>query len=415
MIAEKSESRNSKPAVLDAAVTTTDQLLAYCRANEWAGYDPYDALNSEIFKALPFLDSRIPRLLLTQALKRSPINVRSLMRVPKTQNPKALGLFLSAFLKLAKVQPGRREDVISLMLDRLIALRSADVPHWCWGYSFAWQTRTIVVPRGTPNLVCTIFVANALLDLYQQRRDPQCLEMAVSAAGYIANDLYWDEGGSGAAGFSYPLRSLRGEIHNANFLAAAFLCRVYQYTGEERLVTQALRVARYSAGKQHADGSWFYGESPTQLWVDNFHTGYNLSGLRQIDEYLETHEFQAQIQRGYEFYRKHFFREDGAPRYFHDRTYPIDIHCVAQSIITLLEFKHLDSGSEPLAFAVLDWAQKNMWDERGYFYYRVLRSCKIRTSYMRWSQAWMFLALATLVHDQTPVPMQDTLLAQASH
>ena len=29
-------------------------LLAYCRANDWAGYDPYDALNSELFKALPF-------------------------------------------------------------------------------------------------------------------------------------------------------------------------------------------------------------------------------------------------------------------------------------------------------------------------------------------------------------------------
>jgi hypothetical protein len=24
-------------------------LLAYCRANDWAGHDPYDALNSRIF------------------------------------------------------------------------------------------------------------------------------------------------------------------------------------------------------------------------------------------------------------------------------------------------------------------------------------------------------------------------------
>jgi hypothetical protein len=42
-----------------------------------------------------------------------------------------------------------------------------------------------------------------------------------------------------------------------------------------------------------------------------------------------------------------------------------------------------------------------MWDSRGFFYYRVLRSCTIRTSYMRWSQAWMLLALATLLDGQT--------------
>ena len=74
----------------------TLKLLAYCRANDWAGYDPYDALNSRLFTALPFLNARLPRLCLTQALKRSPINIRPLALIPKTQNPKAMALFLSA-------------------------------------------------------------------------------------------------------------------------------------------------------------------------------------------------------------------------------------------------------------------------------------------------------------------------------
>ena len=38
----------------------TLQLLDYCRSNDWAGYDPYDALNSKLFEALPFLNSRTP-------------------------------------------------------------------------------------------------------------------------------------------------------------------------------------------------------------------------------------------------------------------------------------------------------------------------------------------------------------------
>ena len=38
----------------------------------------------------------------------------------------------------------------------------------------------------------------------------------------------------------------------------------------------------------------------------------------------------------------------------------------------------------------------HMWDERGFFYYRVLRGLTIRTPYMRWSQAWMLLALVRM-------------------
>jgi hypothetical protein len=374
------------------------KLLDFCQANDWAGYDPYDALNSKVFEALPFLNSRIPRIVLTQGLKRSPFNIRKLLFIPKVQNAKAIALFLAAFIKLSRAEEVNVGHLIPTMVDRLIALRSPGVPYWCWGYSFPWQTRTIIVPAGAPNLVCTTFVASALLDAYEQSQDSACLSMAVSAAEYILNELYWSGDGS-AVGFSYPQPSLRLEVHNANFLATALLCRVYKHTGEEKFIAPALRVARYSAAKQRADGSWWYAEGPSQRWIDNFHTGYNLCALRSISRDSNTAEFDSRIRKGFDFYRAHFFREDGAVRYFHDRTYPIDIHCVAQSIITLVELQDLDSGNIPLARSVLQWAVDRMWNDRGYFYYRVLRSGTIRTPYMRWSLAWMFLAMSTLLCD----------------
>ena len=98
--------------------------LKYCRENDWAGYDPYDALNSGLFKSLPILDHRIPRLVMTQVLKRSPINFRALIMMPKTQNPKALALFLTSFLKLSTAQLPDREQLIEYMIERLIELRS---------------------------------------------------------------------------------------------------------------------------------------------------------------------------------------------------------------------------------------------------------------------------------------------------
>ncbi|HWO37038.1 MAG TPA: hypothetical protein VNO32_50320 [Candidatus Acidoferrum sp.] len=410
---ERANHHGSPEPLRDATL----KLLAYCESRNWAGVDPYDALNSRIFQALPILDRRIPRLILTQALKRSIFDIRPLLRVSGAQNPKALGLFLMSLLKLSKLGLVHGTDPAAEMIRSLESLRSTNSKYWCWGYSFPWQTRTLLVPRWEPNLVCTTFIANALLDTYEQTGQSRFLEMALSSARFILNELYWTDGDS-IAGFAYPLPSMRNNVHNGNLLGAALFCRVARHTGEKMFIEPALKVARYSASRQHNDGSWDYGEAPTQRWIDNFHTGYNLDALRTIGNALETDEFEMRVRRGFEFYRAHFFREDGAARYFHDRTYPIDIHCVAQSIITLVNFRHLDPGNIQLAQRVLDWAMKHMWDEKGFFYYRVLRTRTIRTSYMRWSQAWMLLAMSTLLGESRteaqPAMAQDSKAAVQS-
>lgn len=434
---------------LDELKSNILKLLAYCQSNNWSGYDPYDALNSKIFEALPFLNFRLFRLAFTQVMKRLPINLRPLLLIPKTQNPKAIALFLMAFLKLDKLGLLEDKDLIPQMIHKLIDLRSPDnlinlvgrksqvasgqeseqktrnpqpatcnskletrnpqpvtctlhpeicSSYWCWGYSFPWQTRTILVPRSAPNLVCTTFVANALMDAYERSHDSLCLEMAVSAAEYIQNELYWEEGES-VASFSYPLPGIRSETHNANFLGAALLCRAFKFCGERRYLNSALKVARYSSGRQRNDGSWDYGEHSTQRWVDNFHTGYNLCALRAISDYAEASEFDGAIQRGFEFYCNNFFREDGAPKYFHTRTFPLDSHSAAQSIITLVQFRGLKGNNDDLASSVLKWATANMWNKNGYFYYQLYPAFTSKISYMRWSQAWMLLSLATLLED----------------
>jgi len=376
----------------DVQIVAT-RLLAYCIAQNWAGYDPYDALNSPLFRLFPFLNHKVPRLVLTQALRRSPVNFRGLLGVPKTQNPKGVALFLAALLKTPQLGTAQ---LISSLRDTLLALRAPGTPYWCWGYNFPWQTRTLVVPVGTPNLVTSVFVGQSLLDLYDRSADQDCASIAESTANYILKELYWTEGRD-CAGVGYPLPSMRHQIHNANFLGSAFLARVYGLTGEVRYLDGALRLARYSASRQRADGSWVYGEETTQQWVDNFHTGFNLCALHQIDQLLATDEFEAHIRHGFDFYRDHFFREDGAPRYYHNKTYPIDIHCVAQSIITLLTLPELRPDNSVVARTVFEWSRKHMWNERGFFSYRVLRGCTIHIPYMRWSQAWMLLALSTLL------------------
>lgn len=388
---------------LDELDVIVMRLLDYCKKNNWAGFDPYDALNSRLLTGTPLLKSRICRIAFTQIIKRLPINIRPLLLISKVENPKAIALFLMAFIKLSRLGRLGDQGLVQQMIDKLVDLRSPHSSYWCWGYSFPWQTRTILVPSGEPNLVSTCFVSNALLDAFELKGNRDCLNMAVSAAEYIVNELYWTDHG-GVASFSYPLPSQRSQVHNANFVAAALLLRVYKHTGEKILLEHALNVARFSATKQKRDGSWDYGEVSTQGWVDNFHTGYNLCALSSMCENAESSEFMPHIQRGLAFYRRYFFREDGAPRYFHNHTYPIDIHSVAQSIITLITLKDLGIDNLALAKSIFTWAISHMWDKDGYFYYRVLPIGTNKISYMRWSQAWMLLALTTfLEHLDSPV------------
>lgn len=393
---------NKPDAVREQVEYTCQKLLEYCLTRDWAGFDPYDALNSRALDFVPLVNNRIIRIALTQINKRFPINLRPLLLVSKEQNPKAIALFLMSFVKLSRIKLLDKKELIGSMIEKLVTLRSKNSSYCCWGYSFPWQTRTILVPRGAPNLICTTFAANALLDAFESNAEEHSLRMAVSAGEYILNELYWENGAS-VAGFRYPLPSSRARVDNANFLAAALLCRVYKHTFDKKFLEPALKVARYSAAKQHEDGSWHYGELPTQRWIDNFHTGYNLCALRAICKFAETSEFESHIRKGFEFYRRHFFRDDGAPRYFHDRTYPIDIHCVAQSIITLIDLRDINEFNMDLALSTYKWAMKNMWDDQGFFYYQVFRFHKNKISYMRWSQAWMFLALAALLEECSQV------------
>lgn len=377
---------------------TTLKLLAYCRARQWAGYDPYDALNSRLFGILPFLDFKLARFAMTQVVKRSALNLRPLLLIPRAPNPKGLALFLSSLVKLSKMGISDGEPLLPELADKLLALRSPGEARLCWGYHFDWQTRGELVPRWSPNIICSTFAANALLDAHDRSPNPKWLEAAESTAGFIMEKLFWRKSPSHAC-FSYtPLR--RGEVHNANLLGAAFLCRVGRALGRREFIEPALDAARYSVSRQQADGAWAYGEGATQRWIDNFHTGFNLGALRRIGDDGGTAEFEPALRRGYEYYKARFFRDDGAPKYFHDAVYPIDIHSVAQSIITFVECEKSAAESYALASPVFRWAMANMWDPRGFFYFQKRRAYVVRTPFMRWSEAWMLWALAAFLESQ---------------
>lgn len=377
----------------------TNRLLAYCRAKHWVGYDPYDALNSRVYGALPFLDFKLARLALTQAVKRCPINIRPLLLISKSPNAKGIALFLSAFSKLLRVGLIDGKADLAPMAELLLKLRIPHRKHSCWGYNFNWQSRSVFIPKESPNIICSTFAANALLDAYEKLGNTLWLEAAQSSADFVLKELFHQ--GNSTSGFFRYAQAQWSPIHNANLFGAALLCRISRLEGNDAYLGPALEATHYTVSRQHEDGSWSYGESSSRIWVDNFHTGFNLVALNRIKAYGQTTKFDLAIIKGLEFYKRHFFRNDGAPRYYHNATYPIDIHSVAQSVITLVELKEYSETNIPLAHAVLDWGLNNLWDPKGFFYYQKRRGYNVRIPFMRWSQAWMLLALATILESHS--------------
>jgi len=376
---------------------TIAQLLDYCNKTNWGGYDPFDGLNSKIIRFLPFLDNRAGRLIIIQGMKRSPVNLRPLFLVPREQNPKGIALFISALVRLAKLHLDDDKKILKNLIEALVALKSPDKQYFCWGYNFKWQSRYFLSPKYEPYIISTSFAGNALLEAFDFYGDQYYLDMALSAGNFILNRLNIINNGHEIC-FSYTEQD-NSQVHNANLVGASFLARLYCTTRQENLLHYSLSAARFSANRQNKDGSWFYGEEVSQKWIDNFHTGYNLCALLSINKYTGSSEFESHLRHGFQFYSSHFFREDGRPKYRHNRTYPIDIHCVAQSIITLVTLKQLCDDSINQALTVFSWTMAHMHDKQGYFYYQVFPCYKNKISYIRWSQAWMLLALVTLLEE----------------
>ncbi|EEW07161.1 conserved hypothetical protein [Vibrio mimicus VM603] len=74
-------------------------LLDKARAEQFAGYDPFDGLNSSWFSWMPVSKDSTFGLAWIQLFKRSPINLRPWFGVSKARNPKGVALFILGLIE----------------------------------------------------------------------------------------------------------------------------------------------------------------------------------------------------------------------------------------------------------------------------------------------------------------------------
>jgi hypothetical protein len=360
--------------------------------HNYRGYEPFDGLSSW-FRPLTCGNLFAERLLL-QLVRQCPMNLRPLMGVTPKESTKARGYMAAGYL--ARYRTTGNSDYLGKAESCLAWLDRHKAPKFAnhsWSNHFDFASRGGFYTKDDPIIVWTSLIGFAYVDAYEQTNDTRWLQIADSACRWIM-DLPREKTDRGEC-ISY-LADIQSSIHNSNMLGSALLARTAKHTGNRDYFNVARSAMEYSCTRQRPDGSWWYGEDPKYHWVDNFHTGYNLDSLRSYMASSGDTSWQGNLAKGLNYYKQHFFEDDGCPRYYHDRRYPVDSQCAAQSIETLATFARDEPDCLDLSLKVARWTINRMQDRDGHFYYRIYPLITAKTPMLHWAQATMYKALAIL-------------------
>ena len=369
------------------------RLEKWVEDHHYEAYEPFDGLSSPL-RRLTFGNLLLDRLLM-QAVRQSPINLRPLLGIQPLPSTKGRGYMAAGYLEMYRLtNDAEYVEKARGCLDWLIAHKSPRFNQFSWANHFDFASRGGSYSKDESIIVWTALIGQSFIDGFEATGEPKYLQTADSACRWILS-LPREQTTSGTC-ISYHAVS-QSSIHNANMLGAALLARTWKHIGNPDFLQAAQDAMLYSCSRQRQDGSWWYAEDPKHHWIDNFHTGYNLDSLKCYVENAGDDTYRSAIANGLEFYKRHFFREDGCPGYYHNRTYPIDSQCAAQAIETLAGFSAWDPECLELAKRVASWTIQNMQAPDGHFYYRVYPFIKAKAPMLHWAQATIYKAQTLLV------------------
>jgi hypothetical protein len=388
-----SDSANLNPRLLKSQADSLTALQAWIESRDYKGYDPGDGLTSWLRPLT--LGNLFAERVLQQVIWKSPWNVRPFVGVKPLDSTKGRGFMAWGYLLRFKATGDLSfRDKAIACLDWLMANKSPRYAEYCWGNHFDFASRGGRIPTQEPTIVWSGLIGQVFLEAFEQTGDEKYLAVAQGTCEWILK-LPREHTLNGQC-ISYHGRS-QCSIHNSNLLGAALLTRTWKHTGHAEFLEVARDAVRYSCHRQLKDGAWWYGEEPKYHWIDNFHTSYNLDSIKHYIEASGDHSFEENLREGYRYFVRRFFEASGCPRYYHNKTYPIDIQCAAQAIDTLSFFSAEYSESLAMAAKVAKWTIAHFQDKSGYFYYRQYPFITSRTPYFHWGQATMFKALAHLL------------------
>lgn len=375
------------------------QLRHYVETEDFCGYDPYDTLNGWF----PFRwFGKWGPVIGIQIMKRLPVNLRPILGIAKQSNPKALGLFLEAYSKWYTIDPQPAiKEIADELFKRLVASVTPGFKGWCWGYPFDWASPLKYLPAHSPNIVATAFAVRGIEQYYLVWQQEEAKSALAKVVPFVLENLDREETNNGCFISYTPVE--KDCCYNASLLAGEVLARAGALHKNQEWLGWAKKTVDFVVAAQQDDGRWNYSrdlktdKERTQI---DFHQGYVIDSIRLIAERggWAKPSWEAAVAKGAAFYRNEQFFPEGRAWWRLPKEWPVEIHNQSQGILTLLHLGNVEEEYPQFAKTIADWTIDHFFDARkGYFYYRKLPLYTNRIPFMRWSQAWMLLALVHLL------------------
>jgi len=396
------------------ATRIADQLLE----ENLLGHDPYDALSSR------FAGSQIRRslgVLLVQLNRVSPIDFRAVLGIPERQDMKAsaiLGIALSVLLRLCETTNAQQlvHGKLAQCLRILELSRSTRSANYSLGTNRPIHMAAYQIDANEPCPFITLLAAEAFFRGHMCCGNGRYLELAKSAGSYFMDELDRDSISDKETYFHY-MPGMKKRIYNLNALIGSFLVRLGDLIGDQELLNAGRSAIRYTVNRQNEDGSWYYG--PQARYVDNYHTAFVLTALFEANRVLSDPEVRMSLSRGIAFYENNLVKRKGEfviPLHFHWKRPPrnsnllckVDIRDCAMAIVLLSLLGEEQPRYGLLAKRVMDWCEKNMKNDTGYYYEKTwLWTNRIKYVSMQAYMAWALAVNLTQFCDFAAIADED--------
>ncbi len=386
-----------------------ESLYHWVKRERYLGWDPYDGLSGEISRK--FANKKLLNIAMIQLNLYSPVNLRPLLGIKKDRANKAIALFSRAYLGLygATGDPVFRIEAKKLLKELADKNISGNKDQFsCSSYYFEYMAPKHRLAPEIPDIICITESIKSFVSAYEILNKRRYLLQSKKAINALIHMLLCEE--NGVTYFKYTPYEESRVVFDVSALALESISQFLKHIPNQELVAIGNKVLASLVEYQANNGTWpfsYYIPKNSYYWQVDYHQGFIIDGIVSFLPYTDN-SLQQRVHRAVEraiwFYRYKQFDTDGRSYYRYPVKYPINIHNQSQGIITFTKLYRMFGVVEHFNFArkIARWTIQNMQDPAGYFYSQVWPGVVNKIPYMRWAQAWMMLALTTLLQE-TPL------------
>lgn len=301
-----------------------------------------------------------------------------------------------------------KEKLIKILLEK----RIPDTYLWSHDINYTFPCGTLI-DYETPNLVTTAFVANSFVDLYVSSGKKEFLNIFNKIIEDVLKNIPYKKINEQEICFMYTSKT-NYHVHNANLLYTELLAKYISFNNlinkRKDIMGLINKSISYTLNDFKRTNTFPYAGPPTENdSIDNYHTGYVLRSLNEINKCLSgniiNHNLNYWVKKILYFYIENFVGD----YIYHSKDRTIETHSLAEAIIIYSSFQDLlPDCFRNNYLKSINRTIELLWDDNTkYFYNKISKVLFLkiydRTEMIRWSNSWMFYALSLLLRNSKEI------------